>query len=281
VSNNFNNQVETAEIAVEAGIKKANTSVLKLLLLGVLAGAFIALGAHAAAMAMHGVTNVGLARFIAGCVFPTGLILIVIVGGELFTGNCLMVEALCAGRIGLGAWLRNLVLVYIGNFIGSIFIVGLLFAANAFNYSDGALGALAIKTAVGKTGLSFPTALASGILCNILVCLAVLSAFSAKDVIGKIFAIWFPIMAFVTAGFEHCIANMYYIPAGILAALNPSFAAKATELYGYTPETFASLDVLAFLGNILPVTIGNIIGGVLVGLATFAAFKSKKLNEAR
>jgi formate/nitrite transporter len=281
MSNNFNNQAETADIAVQAGINKANMPLLKLLLLGILAGVFLALGAHASAMAMHGVTNVGLARFVAGCVFPTGLILIVIVGGELFTGNCLMVEALCAGKISLGGWLRNLIPVYIGNFIGSFCVVLILLLANAFNYSEGGLGALAIKTALGKTSLSFGTALSSGILCNIFVCVAVLGAFSAKDITGKIFAIWFPIMAFVTAGFEHCIANMYYIPAGILAALNPTYATKAGELYGITPDALSSLNVVAFLSNIIPVTIGNIIGGVFIGLATYGAFKSKKLNEAR
>jgi formate/nitrite transporter len=280
MANNFNNQVETADIVVQAGVTKANMSLLKMLLLGILAGAFIALGAHAASMAMHGISNVGLARFVAGCVFPTGLILIVIVGGELFTGNCLMVEALCAGKITPGGWLRNLIPVYIGNFIGAIAIVSLLLLANAFSYSDGGLGALAIKTALGKTSLPFGTALASGVLCNILVCLAVLGAFAAKDIVGKIFAIWFPIMAFITAGFEHCIANMYYIPAGILAALNPAYAAKAGELHGITPDQLASLDIGAFFGNIVPVTIGNIIGGVLVGLILYVAYRSKKLNPS-
>lgn len=278
MSNNFNNQIETADLVIQAGINKAKMSILKMLLLGVLAGAFIALGAHAATMAMHGVSNVGLARFVAGCVFPTGLILIVIVGGELYTGNCLMVEALCKGEITPVRWLRNLIPVWIGNLVGSVAIVGLLFTANAFNYSDGALGALAIKTAVGKTALPFGTALASGILCNILVCAAVIGAFAAKDVVGKIFAIWFPIMAFITAGFEHCVANMYYIPAGILAALNPAYAAKAGELYGIGPEALASLDWLAFLGNVIPVTIGNTIGGVLIGLVLYGAYKSKRLN---
>jgi formate/nitrite transporter len=281
VSVNFNNQVETADITIQAGIAKARMPFLKILVLSLMAGAFIALGAHASSVAAHGISNIGLLRFVTGCVFPVGLILIVIVGGELFTGNCLMVEALADKRIGFGGWFRNLIPVYVGNLIGSVFVVVLLILANAFNYTDGALGAYAIKVALTKTNLPFLFALASGILCNILVCLGVVGASSARDVTGKVVIVWLPIMAFVLAGFEHCVANMYYIPAGMLAALNPTYASKAQELYGITNEQLASLDLAAFGSNLLPVTIGNLIGGILVGLACYAAFKNKRLNSEK
>jgi formate/nitrite transporter len=276
VTNSFNNQTETAEMTIRAGIAKAQMPLLRLLLLSMLAGAFIALGAHASSVAAHDISNVGLLRLVTGCVFPIGLILIVVVGGELFTGNCLMVEALCDRQIGLGGWLRNLALVYVGNLIGSLLIVAVLGLANAFNFTDGALGAHAIRIALAKTGLPFAVAVGSGILCNILVCAAVLAATSARDIAGKTLALWFPIMTFVLAGFEHCVANMYYIPAGMLARLNPQYAARAQELFGATAEQLASLDVTAFLGNLLPVTIGNLMGGILVGLVTWFAFKNKR-----
>jgi formate/nitrite transporter len=243
--------------------------------LAILAGAFIAFGASASSLAMHSVADVGLARLIAGCIFPAGLIMIVVVGGELFTGNCLMVESLCDKKITLPGWLRNLLFVYLGNLVGSLLIVGLVVLANQFAYTDGALGAKTIQIAVGKVNLPFWTAFGSGILCNILVCVAVLGAFAARDIAGKILAIFFPIMAFVLSGFEHCVANMYYIPAGIAAATNPAYASKASELYGFSAEKLASLDVMGFISNLIPVTLGNIVGGVAIGLAVYVAFRVK------
>ncbi|MDR2586912.1 MAG: formate/nitrite transporter family protein [Coriobacteriales bacterium] len=269
------------EITIRSGIAKARMPLLKILLLGILAGIFLALGAHASSVAAHGIGNVGLLRLVTGCVFPIGLILIVIVGGELFTGNCLMVEGLAARHYGFGRWLRNLIPVFIGNFIGSLIVVILLVLANAFNYGDGALGAYAIKVALAKTNLPFLVALGSGILCNILVCVGVIGAAAAQDISGKVIIIWLPIMAFVLAGFEHCIANMYYILAGMFATLNPAYASKAQELYGITNDQLASLDLLALGNNLLPVTIGNVIGGVLVGLICYAAFKSRRLNPVK
>jgi formate/nitrite transporter len=247
--------------------------------LAILAGAFIAFGASASSLAMHSVTDVGLARLIAGCIFPAGLIMIVVVGGELFTGNCLMVEALCDKKITLPGWLRNLVFVYLGNLVGSLLIVGLVVLANQFAYTDGALGAKTIQIAVGKVNLPFWTAFGSGILCNILVCVAVLGAFAARDIAGKILAIFFPIMTFVLSGFEHCVANMYYIPAGIVAVANPAYASKASELYGFSAEKLATLDVMGFISNLIPVTLGNIVGGVAIGLAVYVAFRVKAAKQ--
>ena len=161
--------------------------------------------------------------------------------------------------------------VYLGNFAGAVLIAFLVAHSGQYDYSAGALGAYTIKTAVGKTGLSFMRALFSGILCNILVCAAVLMAAAAKDIGGKVLAIFFPILAFVVSGFEHCVANMYYIPAGIFAAGNPAYVQKAQELYGLGAEKLTGLNWGSFVTvNLLPVTIGNIIGGaVMVGGVCF------------
>jgi formate/nitrite transporter len=268
-----NTQAEVAEITVAAGVAKASMPLPKMFLLAILAGVFIALGAAASSVAMHDISNVGVARLVAGCVFPVGLILIVVVGGELFTGNCLMVEALWDGKIKVSGLLRNLAVVYVGNLVGSLLAVALVVISNQLAYSDGGLGAFSIKVAFGKVSLPFVTAFVSGILCNVFVCVAVLGAFAARSVAGKILAIFFPIMAFVLSGFEHCVANMYYIPAGIVAALNPAYAIKAQDLYGYTADMVAGLDAAAFIANIVPVTLGNIVGGIAVGLVAYAAFR--------
>jgi len=197
--------------------------------------------------------------------------MIVFVGGELFTGDCMMSMACMKGRIGFGSLLRTLLIVYLGNFAGAVLIAFLVAHSGQYDYSAGALGAYTIKTAVGKTGLSFMRALFSGILCNILVCAAVLMAAAAKDIGGKVLAIFFPILAFVVSGFEHCVANMYYIPAGIFAAGNPAYVQKAQELYGLGAEKLTGLNWGSFVTvNLLPVTIGNIIGGaVMVGGVCF------------
>jgi formate/nitrite transporter len=281
VTNNFNNQVETAEITINAAVNKVKMGITKTFLLAILAGAFIAFGAASASVAMHNLNaaDVGLARLVAGCIFPVGLILIVVVGGELFTGNCLMIEGLLAKQITLGAWLKNLILVFIGNFVGAALVAVLVVLSTQLDFSSGGLGAFTIKVALGKTGLSFGSAFASGILCNVLVCTAVLGAFAARDIAGKILAIFFPIMVFIVGGYEHCIANMYYIMAGIIAAINPAYAAKAAELYGYNSDKIASLDWLSMLGNLAPVTLGNIVGGIALGLICFAAYKSKAFNK--
>ena len=146
------------------------------------------------------------------------------------------------------------------------------------NFSDGGAGAFTIKVALGKVGIDPMQAIVSGILCNVLVCLAIFMAATAKDVAGKCIAIFFPIFVFVISGFEHCVANMYYIPAGILAAHNPIYAAKATELYGITAEQLSGLNFGTMFSNLLPVTIGNIIGGmVFVGLLYWYLYRKKEV----
>ena len=244
---------------------KAGLPLLKMFLLAVCAGAFIAFGAQAANVAAHNITQVGLQRLVMGCVFPVGLMMVVLLGAELFTGNCMMVAALADGRIGVGKLLRNWGVVYLGNLVGALIIVGLVNASGQLGYSDADLAVLTIKIAATKCSLGFPAAFCGGILCNVLVCIAVLLAMASKDVVGKIAGIWFPIMAFVLSGFEHSVANMYYIPAGLLALANPTYAAAAQAAEVATE----AVSVLGLLDNLLPVTLGNIVGGAAVALVVW------------
>ena len=174
-----------------------------------------------------------------------------------------------------------LIFVYLGNLLGSAVLAWLIACSGQWNYGSGALAAYTIKIAYGKVHLSFGSALISGILCNILVCFAVLTAGAAKDVTGKIWGCFFPILAFVLAGYEHCVANMYYIVAGIIAASKPEYAAKAMELYGYTEQELASLNFGSmFAVNLLPVTIGNIVGGmVFVAMPMYYLTKKRDVKK--
>lgn len=255
------------QVNLSGSVNKSKAPAWKTFLLGIMAGAFIAFGAQSSSVAMHGISNVGLARLTAGCIFPVGLMMIVFIGGELFTGDCMMTMACFGKKISILSMLRTLLIVYVSNFVGAASVAALVCFSGQYGYSDSALGAFTIKVALGKVNLPFGTALISGILCNILVCAAVLMAAAAKDIAGKVLAIFFPIMAFVVSGFEHCVANMYYIPAGILAASNPVYAEKAADLYQISSEQLASLNWGNFaVVNLIPVTIGNIIGGgIIVG----------------
>ena len=256
---------------------KAVKPVAKIFVAAIMAGMFIAFGGSSSNVAVFGIENVGLARTLAGCIFPVGLMLIVLVGGELFTGNCMMIGGVMTGRIKAMQMIRVLVTVYLGNLVGSLIVSFLAYYSGQWKYGAGALGAYTIKVAFGKLNLSFGTAVASGILCNILVCVAVLMASASKDAVGKIFGCFFPIWAFVIAGYEHCVANMYCIPAGIIAAADPAFAQKAMELYGYTAEDLAMLNpVNMIVNNLIPVTIGNIIGGMLFVAVPYVYLYNKK-----
>lgn len=265
--------VEIIKENISGAVTKTEKPLRQMILLGIMAGAFIALGGSASNVAVHSISNVGLARILAGTIFPVGLMLIVFVGGELFTGNCLITLAVLSKQTTWAKKIRNLFVVYFSNLVGALIIDVLVFFSGQYNYTDGALGAYTIKVALGKISLSPIEGITSGILCNMLVCLAVLMAGASKDVVGKIWAIFFPIWAFVTAGFEHCIANMYYIPAGILAATRPEYVAKAEELYGITAQQCQELTLFSSLNNYIPVTIGNVIGGVLfIGVMYFYIF---------
>jgi len=255
-------------VAQKVGVGKTTSPWLSVLILGLLAGAYIGFGGMLATtvtfdMASH--LGVGFTRFMNGAVFSLGLMLVVIAGAELFTGNNLMISSVVAGQITFGSMLKRWLLVYVANFVGSV-MLALLFAYSGLGkLSDGALGAAAVRIAYAKVNLPFLQALIRGILCNWLVCLAVWMALAAQQTIGKIFAIFFPIMGFVAMGFEHSVANMYFVPVGLF--LKEGVAAPA----GVAPE---SLTWLLFLWkNLVPVTIGNIIGGaVFVGMGYWSAY---------
>ncbi len=270
----FNSPAEVIEVNMKAGEGKASLPLLKMIILGIMAGAFIALGGATSNTAVHAITNVGLARTLAGAIFPVGLMMIVFVGGELFTGNCLLFMDVIGRKVTVRACVRNLLVVYFSNLIGALIIDFLIYYSGNLDYSGGLLGAYTIKVAVGKIAISPLKGITSGILCNILVCIAILMAAASTDIVGKIWGIFFPILAFVVGGFEHCVANMFYIPAGMLAAQNPEYVAKAQEAYGLTAEQIGNLTVLNSLNNFIPVTLGNILGGmVFVGLPCFLIYK--------
>jgi formate/nitrite transporter len=207
--------------------------------------------------------------------------MIVFVGGELFTGDCMMIGGVLSKKYSVPAMVRTLVVVYFSNMVGAVIISTLVYYSGLLDYTNGALGAYTIKVAYGKVTITPFKAICSGILCNILVCIAVLMATAAKDIAGKVWAIFFPICAFVIGGWEHCVANMFYIPAGILASMNDTYVAKADELYGITAEQISSnLNIGGFISNLIPVTIGNILGGmVFVALPLWAIHKSKTVNK--
>ncbi len=260
---------DMAAKAENVGVAKANLGPLRMFALAVLAGAFIALGAVYATTATTGAAGVlpfGITKLVGGLVFSLGLILVVGAGAELFTGNNLIVMAWASHKVSSGALLRNWVIVYAGNFAGSVLTAVLMFASKQYAFSQGAIGLNVLNTAQAKVGYDFFQALALGILCNALVCLAVWLAFGARSAADKILAIIFPISAFVAAGFEHSVANMYFIPIALF--VKGGAPDSFWSAIGSTPADYASLTWGSFLvNNLLPVTIGNIIGGsVMVGL---------------
>lgn len=263
-----------AQKAEEIGIRKANTPTLKLFLLAVMAGAFIALGAVFSTTVLAGsaVLPYGVARVLAGLVFCLGLILVVIGGAELFTGNNLIVMAWASHKVSTGAVLRNWGIVYLGNFVGAMGTAILMFLSKQYTSGAGAVGEMALKTAASKVHLGFVQAIALGILCNGLVCLAVWLTYSARSTTDKILAIVFPISAFVAAGFEHSVANMYFVPYGLLIQqLDPAFVTGLGDKVNLAGLNWGSF----LLNNLLPVTIGNIIGGaVLVGFIYWGIYLS-------
>ena len=254
---------EVVEKYIQGCQAKIQMSIKSVIGKAILAGMMIAMGAAMSSVAAHAIPNVGLGRLTAAVVFPVGLMMVVLLGAELFTGDCLVAMSLFDHKQKLGGCVRLLVLVYIGNFIGAGLTALFIYLCGQLDYSAGLLGAYTIKVAAGKVNLSFTQGVISGILCNILVCAAVLMAMCAKDITGKLLACFFVIMLFVTGGFEHCVANMYYITAGLIAKCNPQYVEMAMNTYGFKKEYLDSLNVFNFLVvNLLPVTIGNILGGV-------------------
>lgn len=267
---------EILEHSIKVGKVKASSKAGRLVVLGILAGAFIALAAVGANTAgsnlLLDVNTFGIGKLVTGFVFTVGLMLVVLAGGELFTGNCLMITSVLDKEIKIKDMLRNWVIVYIANFVGAVLVAFLIYESGALN--GGMVGAITVKIAASKVSLSFVQAFILGIFCNFLVCLAVWIAFGADTTTGKIFGMFFPILLFVTSGFEHSIANMYYIPAGLFAKANEGFVAAS----GATSEALSNLTWGGFLANnLLPVTIGNIVGGaIFVGMAYWYSYKKAK-----
>jgi formate/nitrite transporter len=276
-----------AEMAARAeflGIRKAEMPFLKMFMLSVLAGAFIALGAIFAttvgaggmaitaadgAVAFNTGLPYGVTRLLMGLVFCLGLILVVVGGAELFTGNNLIVMAWANGKVTSWALLRNWFIVYLGNFVGSIGTVFLMFLAKQYTFGANAVGITALRIGVAKVDLTFIQAIALGILCNALVCLAVWLTYSSRSTVDKILAIIFPITAFVAAGFEHSVANMYFVPYALfIKDFDPGFIVavgdRVQDLNLLTWQSF-------LINNLIPVTLGNIIGGAILVAAAYWA----------
>ncbi len=273
---------EMASRAEYLGVRKAEMPFLKTFMLAILAGAFIAMGAIFATTVSAGGQAVtapdgtaaftvalpyGVVRLLAGLVFSLGLILVLVGGAELFTGNNLIVMAWASGKVSVRELLRNWLIVYAGNFVGAISTALLMFLTKQYTFGSNAVGITALKTAVSKCDLGFLQAIALGILCNALVCMAVWLTYSARSTVDKILAIIFPISAFVAASFEHSVANMYFIPIGLfIKDFDPAFV----DAVGKQVPHLEKLTWSGFLlSNLLPVTIGNIIGGTILVAAFY------------
>lgn len=256
-------------VAETVGVSKATSPWLSLFVLGVMAGAYIGFGGLFATSVTFDIPSemgLGLKKLVAGGAFSIGLMLVIIAGAELFTGNTLMISSIITGRITWPNVLARWTLVYFANFIGSIMLALLFYYSGLWKTGGDALGAAAVKTAYAKVNLTFWEALIRAIGCNWMVCLAVWMALSARQTVGKIFAIFFPIMGFVAIGFEHCVANMYFIPVGIFLSRWAGITPDGLDVSTITWGAFA-------IKNLIPVTIGNIIGGVVfVGLGYWGAY---------
>ncbi|OGO51710.1 MAG: formate transporter FocA [Chloroflexi bacterium RBG_16_68_14] len=253
---------QMAAACEDVGVRKATMNIVSLAVLAGLAGAFISLGAMLFTVTVASSDlGYGPTRLLGGAAFSLGLILVVIGGAELFTGNTLIVMGWASGKISTPLLLRNWTVVYAGNFAGSLLTVLLVYFTGQWEFNGGQIGASALKIADAKVDLEFGQAIALGILCNALVTLAVWLSLSARSNTDKILSIVFPITAFVAAGFEHSIANMYFVPMGILvkehAAARSAADLSSSQLSNLTWGDF-------FLSNLLPVTIGNVIGGALL-----------------
>jgi len=271
----FKLPAEIAKSACSAAVAKSSLEFYQMSLLGILAGAYIGFGGFLYTVVTQDLSQyagVGLSKLLGGASFTVGLMLVVIAGGELFTGNCLMPIGIMKGCVTAKGVAKNWIFVYFANLIGSILLACLIFYSGLANEL---VGANALKIASNKMALAFGPAFFRGILCNWLVVLAVWMSTSAEDVVSKIFSIFFPIMAFVASGFEHSVANMYFMTLGILLRHDEALIAKA----GLTDHAINALSLKGFFNNIIPVTLGNIVGGVLfVAVFYYLAYKDK-LND--
>lgn len=273
--NGFLTIKEALQVYIDSCSQKSKMPSWQLFLRGILAGIMIGMGAGCSSVAGHSIENVGIARLAIGAVFPVGLMIIILVGAELFTGDCLAAVSVYDKKEKISFFIRLLFIVYIGNFAGAVIMTGLSSLSGQWDYSQGLLGAYTIKVALGKVDITFLRGLCSGILCNVLVCGTVFMATCAKEIAGKLLAIFFGVFVFAVSGYEHCVANMYYITAGLLAKLNPAYVEVAMNTYSITAEEIAELNVTGYFTNLLPVTIGNLLGGaVFIGAVVYYMNKS-------
>lgn len=261
---------EILDEQIHIGVKKGiGQYLLQSVINGCMAGAFLALGAFAALVASHGISDYGLAKVVNAAIFPIGLMLIIICGAELFTSNTLLIQARLEKQITTTTYIINLLVIYFTNAIGAFSIAALIYGAGIMHNDSNAIGGYILHIAAVKINYSFTQGVCSGIMCNILVCCAAWGASAARDIAGKILIIWFAIMAFIIGGYEHCIANMFYFSAALLAKNVPDLLA-ASHL---TPEMLDSINISGVFHNLLPVTIGNIIGGALfIGTAYWVVY---------
>ena len=255
---------EIANKSVQVGKGKADSKFSTTFLLAVMAGAFIALGGLGSQIASCFAETPSAGRLISSVVFPIGLFMVLVGGAELFTGNCLITIPVLTKDTTPLKMLRNWVIVYFGNMVGGFIIAAIAAFGHIYSFGDGQLAASVVSTAVTKSSISFSDGILRGILCNVLVCMAVWCSFAADELAGKVLALWLPVMLFIICGFEHCVANMYFIPAGYLASVVHGIPADGLSLFGF------------FVTNLIPVTIGNIIGGgICVGAVYYGAYLRK------
>jgi formate/nitrite transporter len=268
-----------AEVLTDTvGVAKTKAGALRLTILGIFAGVYIGFGAQLAIMVTHdmaGFLGVGMAKLIGGAVFSVGLMLVVIAGAELFTGNNLIALSVLGGKAKTSGLLRNWTIVYFANFVGSLLLVLLMYWSGLWKANGDLVGVKALSIANAKVNLTFLQAFARGILCNWLVCLAVWMAVSARTVVGKIWAIFFPIMAFVASGFEHSVANMFFIPLG-LALKGQAAVVTAAGLV----DKLSQLTIGGLVMNLIPVTLGNIVGGAFFVATLYWVVYARKGKNA-
>ncbi|MCK5662886.1 MAG: formate/nitrite transporter family protein [Thiotrichaceae bacterium] len=268
MAKNFLTPAETAQGFIGVGNYKVSMPIPKIIVSSFLAGAYIAFAAQLMTTVTHDMTGyfgVGFSSFIGGSVFGIALVLVLVAGSDLFTGNCLLSMGWLNGDLKTSQVLNNWTIVYIGNFIGALFLLWMMYTSNIWEGHGGQIGAQAVAIAYKKAHLTFWEAFTRGMGCNWLVCLAVVIVAAGQDTMGKIAGAWFPVMAFIASGFEHCIANMFIIPAGLVAKMNPAIA--DVVMSNHPTWDLNSLNMYSFLvNNLIPVTLGNIFSGaVLVG----------------
>ncbi len=267
---------ETANNYVTAGVAKTKYSIPKMLVLGILAGLLIGFPSCVTEMATFSVTNTSMVRMISGLLFAFGLGTVILTGAELFTGNTLITMSLLDKKVTLPAMLKNWLFVYIGNFLGSMLLSAICAYFGWLSAGSNALAVSAMKMAVGKMTMPFQNAFFMGVLCNILVTIGVLMSLAGKDGTSRFIGAWVPVMFFVTCGFNHSIADMTYCMLGLFARNVTAYASAAAE-------AGIALDSLTwgnyFVGNLIPVTLGNILGGVAVGVTMWYAYVRKAAGK--